>query len=323
VSKWGEHHDTLRRMAGGGLTLAEAASQLELSVPNVRAYSKRLGLTFARQEHRALQPSPHDDDLRAFAAEGRSQKDARERLGVSAAFVSVAAKRLGLKFRHHLVQGESDRSRTMATLYRNGYTLKQIVDEYGLTRERVRQIITKHHGLRGKDGGKTATANRKRETRRAKREAACMAKFGCTLEQLAELQRISRGKGYRGATRAFGSQRSNAAHRGIGWELTLWQWWTIWQQSGKWDQRGRGQGYVMCRHGDTGPYALGNVFIALAAENTSNSKVKKSDLPMGVCAGKGGTNFTAHRMIGGKKMHLGTFPTPALAHAAYLSAGAA
>lgn len=42
----------------------------------------------------------------------------------------------------------------------------------------------------------------------------------------------------------------------------------MWEASGKWDERGRGAlKYAMCRIGDTGPYAPGNVYIATNTQN--------------------------------------------------------
>lgn len=49
----------------------------------------------------------------------------------------------------------------------------------------------------------------------------------------------------------------------------VWEWWTIWQMSGRWEERGRGHGYMMCRKGDVGPYALGNVVIATGDFNAA------------------------------------------------------
>jgi hypothetical protein len=119
--------------------------------------------------------------------------------------------------------------------------------------------------------------------------------------------------------RTFQAQRGKAGCRGIRWELTLWQWWTIWQDSSHWEHRGRGQGYVMCRRGDVGPYAIGNVFIATNIENLSNSASKVSDLPIGVVST--GKRYRAQREVDGKFYHLGLHETPELAHAAYLSLG--
>lgn len=217
------------------------------------------------------------------------------------------------------------RSAVMATLYRNGYTLQQISEQYGISRERVRQVMTKHLGIRQTDGGQHVKALRSKKERTDRREAKCLAANGCTLAQYEEVLRIGREMQAAGAKRertptgAFIRQRTNAAIRGIGWELTFWQWWTIWQQSGHWEQRGRGQGYVMCRRGDSGPYAAGNVFIATAAENSSEGS-KKSGLPLGVRLARDGKHYAAHRSVNGTKMRLGLFDTPELAHAAYLMA---
>jgi hypothetical protein len=60
----------------------------------------------------------------------------------------------------------------------------------------------------------------------------------------------------------------NAKRRGIEFELTPNQWKAIWFMSGHWRQRGPRMGqYVMCRVGDAGPYAWGNVFIGPAKVN--------------------------------------------------------
>lgn len=215
-----------------------------------------------------------------------------------------------------------ERATTMAALYRDGYTLERIGKQFGVTRERVRQLMTKHFGIRSVDGGWHRIVIDKRQRASERREDECLRKNGCTVEQWRELLRIgdemvAMGRGrYRTPTYAFRSQRNNAALRGIGWELTLWQWWCIWKASGRWDQRGRGHGYVMCRIGDTGPYAVGNVFIATAAENSSEGQRKKRldpSLPIGVSRADSG-KYTAHR----GKRSLGTYDTPELARAAYL-----
>ncbi|WP_234684681.1 hypothetical protein [Bradyrhizobium monzae] len=72
--------------------------------------------------------------------------------------------------------------------------------------------------------------------------------------------------------RDFTEHRVNAKDRGIGFELTFPQWLEIWIASGRVRRRGcrRGQ-YVMARHGDRGPYAVGNVKIILASENIAEA----------------------------------------------------
>jgi hypothetical protein len=66
----------------------------------------------------------------------------------------------------------------------------------------------------------------------------------------------------------FGTQRKHSRHRGIQFLFTFQEWMTIWEQSGRWHERGRGrEEYCMARFGDTGPYAVGNVKIITNYEN--------------------------------------------------------
>ena len=74
----------------------------------------------------------------------------------------------------------------------------------------------------------------------------------------------------------YDSQRRNAAHRKIAFLLTYEQWLQIWMDSGHLPQRGKGVGlYVMARHGDKGPYSVGNVSIILHADNVREGRLGK------------------------------------------------
>lgn len=220
----------------------------------------------------------------------------------------------------------SERAAIMATLYKDGKTLQEIGDAFGITRERVRQLIS-GIGVSALDGGQAVTAERARKRRESNRNQRYLRKYGCSLEQYKEVAeyglrlRLETGSQYRDPRRAFCMQRRNAHDRGIGWEFNFYQWWSVWKESGKWGERGRGTGYVMCRIGDEGPYAPGNVFIATARENNSQTKNKKSGLPMGVHRFQKGAyvTFKAKKSVGGRAYNIGSFKTPELAHAAYLS----
>lgn len=114
----------------------------------------------------------------------------------------------------------------------------------------------------------------------------------------------------------FRQQRCSAAARGVEWQMTFDEWWAVWQASGKWHLRGARDGqYVMGRHGDVGPYAVGNVSIILANENHAIQRSRQSGLPIGVSLVRGG-KYRARR----RSVLLGFFDTPELAHAAYLRA---
>jgi hypothetical protein len=120
--------------------------------------------------------------------------------------------------------------------------------------------------------------------------------------------------------RAFQHQRYRAAKRGIAWNLTLADWWSIWDQSGHWHERGLGRSYMMCRVGDNGAYEVGNVYIGPGAENLS-AGAKKCDLPIGVARRANKARpYRAYCNIAGKQRHLGVFATVEEARAAYLAA---
>jgi hypothetical protein len=69
-------------------------------------------------------------------------------------------------------------------------------------------------------------------------------------------------------------QKRKAKKRGIVWNFNFKDWWDIWNDSGKWNVRGRGKGYCMARFGDVGAYEKNNVHIITIGDNFSESFVK-------------------------------------------------
>jgi hypothetical protein len=320
----------IMRCAEENLTVPQAAARLSLCTCTVRKYAKIYGIDF-RQDRVKI--------VKECAKEGLTRSETAEKTKFSYSFICQAARKYQIEFRKEYnladsriarIQGRAD---VMAALYKNGYTLQQIGEQFNITRERVRQIISKIHGLKWADGGKHVSAAKASRKREAKKDAVAMKKWGCTYAEwcgLVDIGKAMMSRGGRGRyttpTGAYRSQKNNAKTRGVPFELTLTQWWEIWQASGHWEDRGRGQGYVMCRVNDEGPYAVGNVYIDTAINNSSEApRKKKSDLPTGVREVRKGNYraFVAYRQIGGVKRHLGSHKTPELAHAAYLMAGAA
>jgi hypothetical protein len=155
----------------------------------------------------------------------------------------------------------------MAEMYRQGVTLVQIGEKFGMTRERVRQIL-RAIDVYKTDGGAAVRRAAKQAAKRRAKDVAYLSRHGVDYATYRHLVAI-------GATRPFQQQRSNARARGIDWKLTLGDWWSIWERSGKWEGRGRTElDYVMSRINDAGPYALGNVHIQTCQEN-SRDAVKK------------------------------------------------
>ena len=70
------------------------------------------------------------------------------------------------------------------------------------------------------------------------------------------------------AKQRYIEQKKRAKQRNIDWYFTFEEWCEVWNQSGKWHQRGVGRNtYVMARIGDVGPYSTENVKIILNADN--------------------------------------------------------
>lgn len=93
--------------------------------------------------------------------------------------------------------------------------------------------------------------------------------YGCTECQLRYLTRVARFSGNKSPIKGFCNHRASAKQRGIEFHLSLWDWWLIWLMSGHWEQRGTSRdSYCMARHGDVGPYAVGNVSIIPLVENS-------------------------------------------------------
>lgn len=252
-----------------GLSKTATARKLFLSLPTVSKYAKLYSIDFSAK------PSSLDlTEVRAAAAEGLTRKQAVERFGVCYSTIHRLANEYGIHFpRSGTGPADAERATAMEAMYRGGKTLAEIGTLYGVTRERVRQILSRHQRMTADEGGQAFKARINREKSRVKKEALCQERYGCSLAERRMLLRIGRemvkdGCGrYRTPTYAFTSQRSNAKARGIDWSMTLLDWWRVWEASGKWAERGRGQGFMMCRFGDAGAYEIGNVYIATGVHN--------------------------------------------------------
>jgi len=71
-------------------------------------------------------------------------------------------------------------------------------------------------------------------------------------------------------------QRNSARLRNIPWELTFETWWKMWEDSGKWEERGQSStSYCMCRKGDVGPYSTTNCYIGLVSINAKEPRLRE------------------------------------------------
>lgn len=157
------------------------------------------------------------------------------------------------------------RARVIARDYWAGFTLQQIGDDRGFSRQRAQQLLSTI-SVCAASGGVSKQAKDKRRHARVCRDALYFKKFGCDRQEWERIRGI--GPYSECPQNAYRAQRANAYWRGIEWQFTLKSWWDVWEASGKWNQRGRQYGqYVMARPNDEGPYSPGNVRICLTTEN--------------------------------------------------------
>lgn len=207
------------------------------------------------------QRSERNERLRQMFASGMSRKE------IAAAtllcYVTVAKITRGMPRRLR----PSARAERMMEMYRSGLTLEQIGQRYDITRERVRQIIRKY-GCLTPEGGMTKRAAARRDAASSARDRRYVEKYGLAFAEWKAFSKAARN--------AFKYQKRSADSRGIEWRLTLKQWWDLWQESGHWQDRGRGRDrYCMARLHDSGAYEMGNAYITTNRENGQEYQLRR------------------------------------------------
>lgn len=175
-------------------------------------------------------------------------------------------------------QAALDRLKDMARSYESGQTLEQIGSEYGISRERVRQVLRKY-GVTRLDGGQHVIAQVRAEEREGakyeKRASRLMAFWGVTPEEMHELNDGKNVSDPGGMALAYRNQWRSAELRSIPWEFNFRTWLDAWKASGKLTIRGRGKGkYAMGRKGDKGPYSPENVVFITNEENARDARLR-------------------------------------------------
>ena len=144
------------------------------------------------------------------------------------------------------------RAVAMAEMYTSGKTLVAIGREFGISAERVRQILSKI-GISGVDGGRSISTAKKWAEYAVSQDARYMAKSGCTREQWLQIPRKIRHQcwGKRSqVTYEYGAQA---------WAMTHWEYYLEVKKAGVEISRG---GLGMTRIDRDRPFAPGNVKFA-------------------------------------------------------------
>ncbi len=145
---------------------------------------------------------------------------------------------------------------------------------FDITTQRIQQILASR-GLSAKDGGQHLLAKRTEAKREAEMNQRIFDLLGMSRQEVKDLR--GRYQTYQDSPfNRYRIQRSSALARSIEWRFNFSEWWKVWDQSGKYDKRGRETGqFVMARFNDIGPYSKDNVKIVTCSENCSEVRLRE------------------------------------------------
>ena len=126
------------------------------------------------------------------------------------------------------------REQAIVDRFKGGDTVTDIAGDFEMTYQGVHRILKKH-GLSRADGGKA----KQMADRKAKETGtpSIQDRHGCTKEQWDELRAMD--EDYKKTPlAAFNTFKNNFQNlnkeTGIEFNITLWEWWELWKESGKW-----------------------------------------------------------------------------------------
>lgn len=141
------------------------------------------------------------------------------------------------------------RNEMAARIYLRGMTLEFVGEAIGVSRQRVQQILI------GLEIARRPNTSTERVVGQHSKTLRMCAKHCISRDELVAAKADGRW-------RAFCEQRENALTLGAEWNLTFSSWWWLWNESGRWRERGRRfDKFVLVRDDLTGPYSIENVSI--------------------------------------------------------------
>ena len=176
------------------------------------------------------------------------------------------------------------RNKRIAEKFKNGQTLSSIGKEYGISRQAV-QIIISRSKLDRSNGGYFGSKARIKERAEIKKEKQrnhikkINDKYGMNYKDVRELQTTlcdTTCPTLTNPTYVFFRKKHNAIRAGINWTLKFGDWWKLWSESGKWEERGRkNHEYVLGRKTNKRGFTPENSVIITNKENIANRIYKE------------------------------------------------
>lgn len=155
------------------------------------------------------------------------------------------------------------RNQVICDAFASGRTLAAIGADYGISRERVRQILVAN-GVSADSGGVALSARQKKVASQEARNSNKLRIWGISLEEWTRLNTIKNPLG-ENPFRAFTSYRRNARKYGDDrWRISFVEWWAMWEASGLWGKKGSSdERIVMIRTNPAGNFEAANLEIVI------------------------------------------------------------
>lgn len=171
--------------------------------------------------------------------------------------VGPQGRRKGMKVKktHEQIESENARAIDMLARYQRGETLDKIGQSYGVTRERVRQIVKKNFGITGKDGGIRVAAQAKRQKEWEKFNARWEHKLGGPYREWFSLPNHIRLK--------YSAHKRNARKiHNTTWHIKPLEWWGLFKAAGAVPSKM----VWLTRKNNSLPFTVENCFVATRGE---------------------------------------------------------
>lgn len=130
-------------------------------------------------------------EIRKRVEAGMNRKQCADDMGISYRLIryygigcSFVDGRAGHSGKHNRVK-DNARANDMLARFKSGETLESVAVEYGVSRERVRQILKKEFGIVGNDGGRSVIARQKQAEKKQEADARYIEWRGMTKAEYA------------------------------------------------------------------------------------------------------------------------------------------
>lgn len=173
---------------------------------------------------------------------GMPVTDLGEKYGLKVHKVKSVLNQQGLSRRDRGSVSYNQRFNSMVAALKSGKSHAQIAEQFGLSRSRVSEIFKERNVVAAQVSTPAKQAVKAKAAPAAKAKVPrTMKAWGMSREEYelhTGLHGCSSNPG--SPMHKYGAHKSNARRNGLEWQFNFKDWWRMWVESGRWDQRGPG-----------------------------------------------------------------------------------